>query len=194
MQAKAIPNEEIQKLPLMAFEGKIIIADTKESIARAFEDINRFEVVGVDTETKPVFKKGLYNHVALLQVAIPDKVYLIRLHRVGFTREIIEFFCNGKILKIGISLDDDLKNLKKRQQFKEKGFVDLNYVSKEMGLEYIGVKNLAAIFLRGRISKKQQVSNWENEPLTEAQKIYAATDAWVCIAIFNFLEEKGYIY
>ena len=114
-----------------------------------------------------------------------NKCFLIRTLNTGLTDRLIEFFENDDILKIGIALHDDLKDLKKFRPFRSRSFIDLNTMAIKMGMDNIGAKNLSGIFLKGRISKNQQTSNWENHILTEAQQIYAATDAWVCLKVYE---------
>jgi len=64
---------------------------------------------------------------------------------------------------------------------------------KELGAESIGARNLSAMILDIRISKSAQTSNWENEILSQKQIRYAATDAWICLEIYNKLEGWGYV-
>lgn len=193
MFEKSISKDEINTLPLTWYEGKVVIASTKSQIDKAIFEIEKHNVVGFDTESKPAFRKGQFNHVALLQIAIPDKVYLLRIIQTGITDTLKNFFENPNIIKVGIALDDDLVALKKRRNFKPAGFLDLNKLAQTLKIENIGARNLSALILGGRISKSQQVSNWENPRLTDPQIRYAATDAWICLEIYNRLKEWGYL-
>ncbi len=193
MFEKSISKDEINTLPLTWYEGKVVIASTKSQIDKAIFEIEKHNVVGFDTESKPAFRKGQFNHVALLQIAIPDKVYLLRIIQTGITDTLKNFFENPNIIKVGIALDDDLVALKKRRNFKPAGFLDLNKLAQTLKIENIGARNLSALILGGRISKSQQVSNWENPRLTGPQIRYAATDAWICLEIYNRLKEWGYL-
>lgn len=185
-----ITNEEINALPLGAFEGKTIIVSEEKKIIHAFDEIKEHEVVGFDTETKPVFVRGQQNKVALMQVALPDKVFLIRLKQTGITPHLIEFLESDSILKAGVALRDDIKALQRLKHYKPGGFIELASMSKEAGLQVESVKKLTALLLGFRISKSAQTSNWEAEVLHEKQISYATTDAWVCLQIYKKLTIK----
>ncbi|MCF6195185.1 MAG: 3'-5' exonuclease domain-containing protein 2, partial [Emcibacter sp.] len=187
MFEKKITKQEINELPLFKYEGKTVIAASEQQIDRAISEIEKYDLVGFDTETKPTFKKGQFHHVALLQIAIPGVVYLLRIHKVGVPKSLASFLSNEQIAKIGIALDDDVIALNKKRRFKPGGFIDLNKIAPTLGIENIGARNLSALLLNSRISKNQQVSNWENNILTGPQVKYAATDAWICLEIYNKL-------
>lgn len=191
--AEHITKEDIRALPLLAFEGKIHTLDTEDQCKQAVQELRKFEVLGFDTEKKPTFNKGEYNHTAMVQLSTMDDAYLFRLNNMGYPTSLFELMSDPSILKLGISIDDDLKDLNKARKFKPKNFTDLNDVVRELGVKHMGVKKLAAVFLESRISKNQQVSNWEAETLTLSQQKYAATDAWICLAIHEQLIKKGYV-
>ena len=193
MFEKKITKQEINELPLFKYEGKTIIAANEQQIDKAIFEIEKYDLVGFDTETKPTFKKGEFNHVALVQIAIPGKVYLLRIHQTGITNTFKRFLSNEKIMKIGIALDDDIIALNKKRRFEANGFKDLNQIAPTLGIENIGARNLTALLLKNRISKNQQVSNWENPALTTPQIKYAATDAWICLEMYNKLNHWGYL-
>jgi ribonuclease D len=182
-----ITNEEINELPLGAFEGKVYVLSDKSKLEKVFEEISSHKLVGFDTETKPVFVSGHSNKVALMQVALPQKVYLIRLNQTGLTKPIIGFLENESILKAGVALRDDIKGLQKLFHYHPAGFVELAHLSKEAGLQVESVKKLTALLLGFRISKSAQTSNWEADILNEKQISYAATDAWACLEIYKKL-------
>lgn len=188
-----ITKAEIMDLPLSAYDGKVVIAQSHEQIVSAMREINQCECVGFDTEARPTFKKGQIRNVSLIQVAIPDKVFLLRIMKTGLTDELVDFFENDSLLKIGIGLEDDYNLLRRLRGFQPQGFLDLNPRLKEIGAEKIGARNLAAMILEIRISKAAQTSNWENEVLTQKQIRYAATDAWICFEIYNRLKHWGYL-
>jgi ribonuclease D len=150
--------------------------------------------LGFDTETRPAFRKGVSYDVALLQISTLEKAYLIRLNQIGFPKPLKELLEDPNIVKIGAAVRDDLKALKKLDKtFHPQSFFDLNEELKKVGFHNVGVRNLSAMVLNIRISKAEQVSNWEAEKLTEKQMRYAATDAWACLEIFYELEKKGYL-
>jgi len=187
MMIRKITKEEVNALPLIKYEGKYKVIDKPEDVKAAIDELSKHTLIGIDTETKPAFKKGQVYPVALLQLATPDMVYLFRLLETGLTEDMVRLFENKKIVIAGIGIRDDIKDLQKLRRFRPYGFVDLNSLAREMNFESIGARNFAGMFLKGRISKSQQVSNWENESLTEAQINYAATDAWICISIYEQL-------
>ncbi|UII29300.1 3'-5' exonuclease domain-containing protein 2 [Fulvivirga maritima] len=191
--AETISAEEINKLDLQRYEGKVHIITTAEGINKAFNKINKTKAVGFDTETKPAFKKGEFNDVSLIQIATDKEVFLIRVNITGFTPELIHFLENENIKKIGIALRDDIKDMQKLKDFTPGGFVELNKIVKHIGIESNGLRKLVAIILGFRVSKSAQISNWESDTLTEKQVYYAATDAWVCIEMYNELIKKGYL-
>lgn len=181
---KFITKEEINALELGKYTGDIVLVDTNEELIRACEEIRACRLIGIDTETKPSFKKGQINSVALLQIATDQKAYIIRLKSVTMGKELASIFSDETIVKVGIAVKDDLKDLKKLHSFEEKSIVDLNVFAPKLGFESIGAKKLSALVLGIRISKRQQVSNWEQKKLTNAQIVYAATDAWICREIY----------
>lgn len=181
---KSIAKEDINLLKLDKYNGEIILVDTKEELEKACSEIEQCAIIGIDTETKPSFKKGMMNTVALLQIATDKKAYVIRLKKVKMSQRLADIFANETIKKIGIAVFDDLKDLKKIISFTDKSVVDLNLFAPKLGFESIGAKKLSALVLGIRISKRQQVSNWELDNLSQAQIDYAATDAWICREIY----------
>jgi len=186
-QKVTITHEEINELPLGAFEGEVELVDDARHLTKAFEEINHHRMVGFDTETKPVFVRGHQNKVALMQIALNKKVFLIRINHTGLQPEIIQFLENEHILKAGVALRDDIKALQRLKRFEPKGVVELADLAKKAGLEIEGVKKLTGLLLGFRISKSVQTSNWEAAVLNEKQISYAATDAWVCLEIYKKL-------
>jgi len=188
-----ITNEDIAQLDLLSFDGEIRVIDSIEKIDEAINELKFEKALGFDTETKPTFRKGEYHPTALIQLSTLDKTFLFRLNKIGHPKSLYDLLENPEINKYGISIDDDLKDLKKCKDFTPNGFLDVNRIAKNLEITHIGVKKLTAIFLNKRISKNQQTSNWENEELTGAQQKYAATDSWICLKIVDELKSKGYI-
>ena len=185
-----IPNitaEEIANHELSWFRGEIIVVDNLKSLNRVFPALLENDLLGFDTETKPTFKKGKRNNVSLIQLANENLAVLFRINKIGLPQELLQLLSNNNILKAGVAIHDDLRFLKGIRDFKPEGFVELQTMVKEFGIESAGLKKLTAIILGFRISKSQQVTNWEAEQLTDAQILYAATDAWVCHQIYREL-------
>ncbi len=181
----SITKPEVNDLPLGRFEGQISVIETVQGISAAIEDIEKENIIGVDTETRPTFKKGVMNKTALVQVATKNKVYLFRLNKIGFPFALMRIFENSKIQKIGIAILQDMKELSDQfYPFKHNNVTDLNVLCKTLKFENIGARNLTAMLLGFRISKRQQTSNWESDSLNENQLRYAATDAWVARQIY----------
>jgi len=180
-----LTNELIRDLPLLQFEGKITVVDDERKIAPAVERLSAETILGFDTEKKPTFKKGEYNYVALLQLSTHDEAFLFQLNKTGLHRSLMLLLEDETILKLGVAIRDDLIDLKKLSSFDPDGFLDLGVMSKELEIPYHGLRKLAAYLLHGRLSKAQQTTNWENHFLTESQQIYAATDAWVALKIYD---------
>ncbi len=184
-----ISNEESAKLPPLVFEGEIIIVDKAEQIEAACLDIARYSVIGFDTETRPSFKAGMTNKVALLQIATPIKCYLFRLNRIPLSRPILSILERKDIIKLGADVLGDLRALKQLRHFREGGFIDLQMIIGDWGIAEKSLRKMSALVLGYRISKAQRLSNWEAVNYTPQQKIYAATDAWACIEIYNKLQK-----
>ncbi|MCX2742860.1 3'-5' exonuclease domain-containing protein 2 [Mangrovivirga sp. M17] len=187
---KKISKDEVNALPLHAYDGEVEIINTPEGYKKAVAEIQDFPLIGFDTESKPSFTKGIKNPIALVQLATDDKVYLFRLPKGDVPKELRKILEDENIEKIGIGIDDDLNDLRRIGVAKPKEFLDLNKLAKKAGFHNTGARNLSAMLLGFRISKSAQTSNWEREELTEKQISYAATDAWICLKIY----EKLYQY
>ncbi len=176
-------------MPTVAFEGRIITIDTVADTDKAVKALSNETFLGIDTETRPSFRKGVQHEVSLIQLSTADTCFLIRLNRVGIPDSLISLLENQEITKIGLSLHDDYQALCRRREFKAGGFFDLQKHVGEFGIEEKSLQKIFAIVFGKRISKSQQLTNWENDVLTDKQKLYAATDAWACLEIYNRLEQ-----
>ncbi len=187
-QKTTISSEELNALPLMAFNGNVVLITETSKLPSFLKDIQKHNVVGFDTETRPSFKRGQTHKVALLQLAIPGKVFLIRIHQTGLPEEIVSLFENPDIIKAGVAIHDDIKALQQINKFQPISFIELSTMAKASGLQVESVKKLAGLLLGFRISKSAQTSNWELPTLSDKQLEYAATDAWVCLEIYHHLK------
>lgn len=178
----SITAEEIDKKPLGSFPGEIHIIDKPGlEYAKAIAYLMTQKVIGFDTETRPVFSPGLpHNHVALLQLSGADKAFLFRLNKMGMRRLLTRILSSKNIIKVGAAVHDDVRGLQHYTKFEAANFVDLQKIVYEWGIRDKSVKKMAAIILDCKISKTQQLSNWEAPELSQAQQMYAATDAWIC--------------
>jgi ribonuclease D len=183
----SITPEEINGLPLRTFQGKTHVISEADKLPKIFREIQKHDVVGFDTETRPSFKKGQVYQVSLLQIAIPEKAFLIRINHTGVTEEVAGLFENPNIIKAGVGIRDDIKALQKHRKFEPSNCLDLSTLAKQAGLQVESVKKLTALLLGFRISKSAQTSNWEAPTYTQKQIEYAATDAWVCLELYRKL-------
>ena len=185
-----IDKSEISAMPTVAFEGRITTIDTPQAVDQAIIALSKESHVGIDTETRPSFRKGVQHDVSLIQLSTADTCFLIRLNRTGMPASLVSFLENKDIAKIGLSLHDDYQALCKRRKFKAGGFIDLQKEVGKYGIEEMSLQKIFAIMFTQRISKSQQLTNWENDVLTDKQKLYAATDAWACLKIYNELNQR----
>ena len=191
--ARTISREDLANLPIRRYEGEVCVVAEPHDVARALADIRQETVVGLDTETRPAFRKGEVHLPCLVQVATARTVYLFQLRRVDASHAIAEMLGEPHILKVGVALADDLRSLRKVFPFAEKSVLDLGIVARRAGFGQTGVRNLAGIFLGIRIPKGAKTTNWAVTHLTQQQIVYAATDAWVCRELYLSFREKGMI-
>lgn len=179
----------MKQLPEAKFSGAIEVVQTKAAAVSALKHLNEQTLLGIDSETRPAFVKGISHKVALLQISSETICFLFRLNTIGLIPELIELLENPEIKKIGLSLRDDFMMLRKRASFKQASCIDLQEYIKPFGIKDKSLQKLYAILFKERISKAQRLSNWEAPELSEAQKRYAAMDAWSCLRIYKLLEE-----
>lgn len=174
------------ELPLYSYDGDVVVVDSMEIYNEVRYELFLEKIWGFDTETKPSFKKGTSNSksASLMQLSSRSKTYLFRLNKIGLPQELLDFLSSSEFIKIGVALRDDLKVIKKLHNFEPAGFIDLQNIIKEYEINELGLKKMAAIVLGIRISKSQQLSNWEADILNEKQIKYAATDSWISREIY----------
>ncbi len=186
-----ISKEELKDYPKTAFKGKIFVIENMKQFAAALDILKGHKILGFDTETRPSFKKGKTNKLALLQLSTENEAFLFRVNKIGLPSEILQLMSSKKIIKVGLGLKDDLQKLKQTAHFNANGFIDLQDMVEDYGINDKSLKKVSAIVLGHKISKNQQLSNWESEELTEAQQLYAATDAWICLKIYQKLSSTS---
>jgi ribonuclease D len=190
---RTISREEMADLPIRRYEGEVRLVATQPDLERAMADIREESVVGFDTETRPAFRKGESHLPCLIQVATARAVYLFQLQRLDFSPVVAEFVAAPGIVKVGISVAHDLRQLKLVFPFEEASVLDAGRVAHRHGLRQTGLRNLAGIFLGFRIPKGNRTSNWAAPRLSAAQINYAATDAWVCRELFLCFRGLGLV-
>ena len=176
---KKISKAELNELPLIQWEGDVRILNTEEQMLEVADSLMNCTHLGFDTETRPTFKKGQYYPPALIQLAGPDCVYLFRISKIQSLDPVLPILESKEILKTGVAIKDDVKELRAMQEFEPGGFVEITEITKKLGYENHGLRALAGLLMGGRISKGAQVSNWARPELDGKQIRYAATDAWV---------------
>jgi ribonuclease D len=184
-----ITAEELEACELSWFKGEIVLVDNLKTFNKVIHRLKGHRILGFDTETRPNFKKGRKNKVALLQLSTGDLSCLFRIHMIGLPDELVDLLADPSVVKAGVAIHDDIRFLTGRRKFIPGGFVDLQSYVRDFGIKCSGLKKLCGIVLGFRISKRQQVTDWEAGELSEAQQLYAATDAWVCYEIYRKLSE-----
>ncbi|WP_299231596.1 3'-5' exonuclease [uncultured Bacteroides sp.] len=189
-----IDKKVISEMEKDHFPGRIIIIFTVDEARKAVSYLNTCSVVGVDTETRPSFRKGKVNSVALLQISTPDTCFLFRLNRIGIP-DFLEEFLQNDVLKIGLSLRDDFNMLRRANNKDPRvgNWIELQDFVSHFGIAEKSLQKIYAILFGKKISKSQRLSNWEADVLTEAQQLYAATDAWATLRIYQKLNEQSII-
>lgn len=188
MFRKSITKPELNELELNKYSGEIVLVDDPDDVQAAVDEILNEPILGIDTEARPAFKRGQYNPLALIQIATSERVFLFRTNKIGFPQALRDIFNRKDILKVGIALLDDVRDMQRLGEVQPESMFDLNVYAPSLGFENIGARNLTAMILGFRISKSQQTSDWEADKLSVPQMEYAATDAWICREIYNELK------
>jgi ribonuclease D len=184
-----ISKDLVQWMPLVRFDGEVIIVDQPSKIPDSIEYLSAQSVLGVDTETRPSFTRGVRYPTALVQVATVERCYLFRLTHIGMPKPLADIFANPNICKVGLAFKDDLNGLRRRRDFKPANCVDLQQIAPNYGIQDLGLQKMFAICFGKKISKAQQLTNWESSHLTPEQARYASTDAWATLLIYNKLTQ-----
>jgi ribonuclease D len=188
---RIISKEEISSLPVRRYEGKVSLVETLRELEEARADIRQERVVGLDTETRPSFKKGEVHLPCLVQAATAQAVYLFQLSRLDVFPTLVELLAKPDVVKTGVGLAHDLRQLKLVFPFAVENVIDLGVIARRRGLGQTGVRNLAGMLLGFRIPKGNRTSNWAAPRLSPAQITYAATDAWACRELYLRFETQG---
>ncbi len=189
----AITREAMASLPIRRYEGTVCVVATRTELNDALADIQQESVIGFDTETRPAFRKGERYPPALMQVATARAVYLFQLRRVDVIPGLADMLAEPRIVKAGVAVARDLKELKEVFAFAEKNVLDLGVIARRYGLDQTGVRNLAGIFLGCRVTKGARTSNWAATTLTPTQIVYAATDAWIGRELYLRFKSLGMV-
>ena len=185
--AHHIAKDLIHWMPLAQFNGKVVVVDEKSKIADAVAYLNRQTMLGVDTEARPSFTRGIHYPTALVQIATEERCYLFRLSKIGMPEALAEVFANPDICKVGLAFKDDINGLRRLRDFRPQNCVDIQKLVGRYGILDLGLQKIFAICFGKKISKSQQLTNWENVALTPEQACYASTDAWATLLIYKEL-------
>jgi ribonuclease D len=186
-QTHHINKELLQWMPIAAFEGEVIVVDREEQIAEAVAYLKKQRTIGVDTEARPSFQRGTHYPTALVQIATHERCYLFRLTHIGMPQELADIFADPKICKVGLAFKDDINGLRRRRNFVPANCIDVQSLVAQYGILDLGLQKIFAICFGKKISKAQQLTNWENTHLTPEQARYASTDAWATLLIYEDL-------
>lgn len=190
MFKKSITKEEVNELDLLQFKGNIHVITSDSQVPAAVEILRNETEIGFDTETRPSFVKKKRNLVSLLQLSTNTDTFLFRLQYLNHFKEIFEILSNPNIIKIGVAINGDFKELNQLEKLNPSNFIELQKYIKNFEIENISLKKMAAIVLGGKVSKRQQRSNWDAKELSNAQKLYAATDSWASLQIYKELKKN----
>lgn len=169
----------------LSFPGKIHLINTDQELSRVVDELAAAKELGFDTETRPAFKKGEVYQVALLQLSTETDAYVVRLHHIQQFEIFKKVFEDQNVVKVGVAIRDDLKQLQKRFQFKPENFIELQDLAKTKGLKNFGLKGMTEEVLNATITKGPKTTNWEALELTDRQIMYAATDAWIGLKLYQ---------
>lgn len=183
----SIDKQTLGLMPTALFGGRIIVVDKADDVAAAIESISACKLIGFDTETRPTFKKGVTNTVSLLQLSTDDTCWLIRLNKTGLTDPVKRLLEDPGVTKVGLSVKDDFNALHRIGSFEPAAFVDLQQMVHQYGIADNSLQKIYGIIFGMRISKGQRLTNWDSDTLTQSQCLYASTDAWACLRIYDTL-------
>jgi ribonuclease D len=189
-----LSRDYINALPVIRFNGEVVLVDQEEQAEEIIGNLGQEEYVGFDTESRPSFKKGVAYPISLIQIATGDTAYLFHSIANGFPEPLWDFLANEDIKKIGVGLQGDMEKLKEFSRFRAGGFIDLSNLAAQKGIIQTGARALTARYLKRRLVKSSQRTNWANSNLSGKQKIYAATDAWICLKIYPLLLADPHTY
>lgn len=182
-----ISKDLIHWMPLAEFQGDVVVVEQQQQVEEAVRYLASQTLLGVDTEARPSFQRGVHYPTALAQIATEERCYLFRLTHIGMPAGLAEIFANPDIRKIGLAFKDDLNGLRKRRNFTPRNCIDLQHLVNRYGIMDLGLQKIFAICFGKKISKSQQLTNWENSHLTPQQARYASTDAWATLLIYKEL-------
>uniref|UniRef100_A0A674IR57 Bifunctional 3'-5' exonuclease/ATP-dependent helicase WRN n=1 Tax=Terrapene triunguis TaxID=2587831 RepID=A0A674IR57_9SAUR len=176
-------------LPFLEFHGSVVYSYDASDCSFLSEDIRRNlsggDVIGFDIEWPPSYTKGKVGKVALIQICVSEKkCYLFHISSMsGFPKGLKRLLEDEAVKKVGVGIEGDQWKLMNDFEIKLKSFVELADVANEKlkCKEIWSLNGLVKHLFSKQLLKDKSVrcSNWEAFPLSEEQKLYAATDAYV---------------
>lgn len=186
---RRMSKDEINACPITRWTGPVSVVQTREELATALRKLAGQTLLGFDTETRPAYTKGESYLPSLLQLASETEVFIFQFNHLNLAKPLKKILSDPAIIKTGVSVANDISELKKLSHFKAQGFVDLGDLAKNNGIKNHGLRGLAAVLLGFRITKGAKTSNWAKNVLTRHQIQYAATDAWIGRRLYLALEQ-----
>lgn len=193
MKAVSIDKETINSMPRVSFNGRIHVISSISQVKSAVAALRTASLVGFDTETRPCFKRGQRHNVALIQLSTDTDAFLFRVNMTGLPEPLKDFLEDPECHKVGLSTNDDIHQISRLTDFHPAGFLEIQQLVKEFEITDLSLQKVYAILFQEKISKSQQLSNWEAPHLTEQQQSYAAIDAWACLRIYMHLKQGRFI-
>lgn len=194
IQANRLSREYINTLPIIRFEGNVVMVTSEDHANEVLADLAQQPIVGFDTESRPSFTKGTSYPVSLIQFAYNDTAYLFQLKKTGFPESLVDFMGNEEVKKVGVGVKNDIAKLQEQRIFTARGFIDLSKLAAEKGIIQVGLRGLTARYFMRRLTKSAQKTNWATPVLTRKQQGYAALDAWICLQIYPRLLQDSIDY
>lgn len=150
-------------------------------------------VVGFDTETRPVFTKGVdAGGPHLVQFATPDAAYLFQLHHSATAPVVCALLQDSGLLKVGFGLREDRRQIVARLKVEAESLLDLSTHFRQQGMRRdVGVVTAVAMVLQQAFQKSKRIStsNWAAERLRPNQLLYAANDAYAALMVHRALDK-----
>ncbi|NXA09667.1 WRN helicase, partial [Sapayoa aenigma] len=176
-------------LPFLEFRGSVVYSYEASDCSLLSEDIRQSlsdgAAVGFDIEWPPSYTKGRTAKIAVIQICVTEhKCYLFHISSMaGFPKGLQRLLEDETIKKVGVGIEGDQWKLMSDFEIRLKSFVELADVANEKlkCRETWSLNGLVKHLFGKQLLKDKSVrcSNWEKFPLSEEQKVYAATDAYV---------------
>ncbi len=193
MHVVSIDKQAVNEMPRVTFPGRIHVISAISQVRSAVNALRTAPIVGFDTETRPSFRRGERHSIALLQLSTDSDAFLFRINKTGIPQPLKQYLEDPQSIKVGLSTPDDFHQLASVCDFHPAGFIELQDLVKQYSISDMSLQKIYAILFQHKISKGQQLTNWEAPQLTDAQQAYAAIDAWACQRIYRHLRDGNFI-